>query len=92
MSEKTCATCEHFHQHYTLKSGRLMRIYCGHCTVASPKTKRPTTRACEKYAYGHPDESAFASKKYLTKEMVKYLFGMELLPTIEDDPSFSDAL
>lgn len=84
MNDKTCQTCLHFHQHYTLKCGKLLRVFYGHCVFPTAKPKRPFSKACENYIYCLPDEDAYAEKKYLTKEMLKYLLSLELLPQIED--------
>ena len=84
MNDKTCQTCLHFHQHYTLKCGKLLRVFYGHCVFPTAKPKRPFSKACENYIYCLPDEDAYADKKYLTKEMLKYLLSLELLPQIED--------
>ena len=84
MTNETCKTCVHFHQHYSLKDGKITRVFCGHCIFPKVKTKYPYTKACENYSYAPPDEEAFADKKYLTKEMIRHLFEMEFLPSIED--------
>ena len=70
MNDKTCQTCLHFHQHYTLKCGKLLRVFYGHCVFPTAKPKRPFSKACENYIYCLPDEDAYADKKYLTKEML----------------------
>ena len=84
MDDKTCKTCTRFHQHYILSEGRIIRVFCGHCTFPKIRTKRPFNKACENYSYAPPDEDAFADQKYLTKEMIRNLFRMEFLPPIED--------
>ena len=84
MTSETCKTCKNFHHHYTLSEGRIMRVFCGHCTYPKVKRKRPFDKACENYTYAPPDEDSFADRKYLTKEMIRYLFEMECLPPIED--------
>ena len=84
MDEKLCKNCTYFYQHYTFIGGKIRRIYCGHCIFSRPKNKRPLDKACENYVYGPSEEDNFASKSYLTKEMIKYLFNMEFLPPIED--------
>ena len=84
MTNETCQTCIHFHQHYSLKDGKITRVFCGHCTFTAPKPKRTFTKACDNYAYVPADEDAFADKKYLTKEMIRHLFEMEFLPAIND--------
>ena len=65
MNDKTCQTCLHFHQHYTLKCGKLLRVFYGHCVFPTAKPKRPFSKACENYIYCLPDEDAYADKKYL---------------------------
>ena len=84
MSNQTCKSCTHFHQHYSLKDGKITRVFCGHCIFPKVKSTRPYTKACENYIYGAADEDAFADKNYLTKEMIRHLFEMEFLPPIED--------
>ncbi len=85
MVDNQCKSCQHFRQHYTLDKRRIFRVYCGHCTFGKIKRKRPDTKACENFAPGFPQEDAFASKEYLSKELIQYLFRLELLPEIEDD-------
>ena len=84
MSDVTCKTCKYFRQHYILTEGRIMRVFCGHCIFPKVKSKRPYSNACENYIYAPPDEDSFVDRKYLTKEMIRCLFEMECLPTIED--------
>ncbi len=42
-------------------------------------------KACELFAPGQDQEAAFASKEYLSKELLGYLLSLELLPKIEND-------
>ena len=84
MKDKTCQTCLHFQQHYSIKNGKIIRVCCGHCFFPKVKRKQPFSKACEHYTLGPPDEDAYADKKYLTKELLKYLLTLELLPQIED--------
>lgn len=84
MNQNTCRTCEYFCQHYTFSKGRIHRVFCGHCTAGKVKTKRPYAVACEKYNYSEPDEDAFVSKEYLSKELLQHVLNMDLLPKIED--------
>ena len=85
MDKQTCQTCIHFHQHYTLKTGKLLRVFYGHCTFCGAKAKDPLRAACKNYENAPPDEDAFASKNFLTKELIKKLFEMEILPPIENE-------
>ena len=84
MKNETCGSCAHFYQHYILTEGRSMRVFCGHCAIPKIKHRKPFSKACENYVYGPPDEDAYADKKYLTKEMLKYLLNLELLPQVEN--------
>ena len=86
MNNQTCKTCLYFHQHYSLKDGQVIRVFCGHCTFPKVKTTRPFTKACGNYVPGPPDADAFASKEYLTKKMIRRLFEMDFLPQIDDCP------
>ena len=84
MDKQTCQTCVHFHQHYSLKNGKVTRVFCGHCIFPKVKSTRPYTKACENYALGSSDIDAFADRQYLTKEMIRHLFELEFLPSIEN--------
>ena len=84
MTKEICQTCTHFHQHYSLKTGKVVRVFYGHCTFASAKPVRPFKNACPNYVYGPPDEDTFVTKKYLTKELLHHFLQLELLPQIED--------
>lgn len=84
MDEKECKSCEYYRQHYTFDSRRIFRVYCGHCTLERAKRKRPDSKACESYIPGPAQEDAFASKEYLSKELLQYMLSLELLPEIED--------
>ena len=84
MQEK-CAGCRYFRQHYTLDQRRLFRVHCGHCVCEKPKSKRPTSKACSNFEQGSTQEFAFASKEYLSKELIRYMMELELLPIIESE-------
>ncbi len=84
MSEIYCKSCQHFIQHYALCNGRLIQVYCGHCTYASPKTKRPDRKACEHFAQGIKDTEHFVNREYLSKALLEKVMQMELLPEIEE--------
>ena len=84
MDEKQCKNCQHFMQHLALDNRRLFRVYCGHCTFKKAKRKLPDTKACENYITGSPPEEAFATKEYLSKELLQYILSLDLLPEIED--------
>ena len=84
MEENQCNGCQYYRQHYTFDSRRIFRVYCGHCTLERAKRKRPDSKACESYIPGPAQEDAFASKEYLSKELLQYMLSLELLPEIED--------
>ena len=84
MEQLTCSTCAYFKQHYALDERKIFRVYCGHCTALRAKGKRPDTKSCEQYIPKEPDEDAFVTKEYLSKELLAYMMEMELLPRIED--------
>ena len=48
------------------------------------KKKKPDAIACDGFTPALPDEDAFATKEYLSKELLQYLLSLELLPQIED--------
>ena len=84
MKEKTCGECQHYLRHYTFDSRRIFRVYCGHCRFGKPRRKQPDAKACENFKPGQGQEQAFASKEYLSKELLKYLLSLELMPEIEE--------
>ena len=84
MSEHKCNRCIHFKQHYALDNRSIFRVYCGHCTYPKVKRKRPDSQICEHFVLADPDEYAFATKEYLSKELLQYLFDLDLLPPIQD--------
>lgn len=86
MEENYCKNCQYFIQHYALCNGRLIRVYCGHCTHATPKAKRPDRKACEHFEQGVKDTEQFVSKEYLSKKLWDKVMSMELLPEIEEFP------
>ena len=84
MNQNTCSTCVHYLQHYVFDKRKIFRIYCGHCTYQKTKTKRPDSKTCEHYIQSEPDENAFASKEYLSKVLLDYMFKLDILPEIND--------
>lgn len=81
-----CKHCQFYHQHYALNNRRFFRVFCGYCTHGRPKTKRPDASACEHFILGVPNTDAFASREFLSKELLKYVLNLELLPEIEEYP------
>ena len=84
MEKLICKNCAHFYQHYAFDNQQIFRIYCGHCALKHPKNKKPDAPACASFVPAPPDENAFATKEYLSKELLQYLLSLELLPKIED--------
>lgn len=84
MSENTCKSCACFRQHYAFDKRQIFRIYCGHCTFPRVRRKFPDSNACENFILADPDDCAFATKEYLSKELLQYLLSLELLPEIRD--------
>ncbi len=84
MKEYSCKDCIHFRQHYILSGETLMKVYCGHCTCARSKKKKPDTAICANFLLSQSDTSAFVSKSYLTKELLQFVLDMELLPEIKE--------
>lgn len=84
MRELQCKDCCHFLQHYAFNKRTIFRISCGHCTQARAKSRRPYDKACVLFSPGAPDESAFVSKEYLSKELLNYMLSLDLLPEIEE--------
>ena len=82
MSDKYCKDCKYFLQHYTFNKRELFRIHCGHCTLNRARFKNPDTAACKNCAPGTPQEDAFVSKEYLSKQLLQYMLQLELLPEI----------
>lgn len=83
MSENQCKNCQFFLQHFTLDRRKIFRVYCGHCTFSCPKHKRPDAKACKNFIPDLPQENAFVSKEYLSKELLQYMISLELIPEIE---------
>lgn len=86
MKERICKNCKHFRQHYGLDERRLFRVYCGHCVLSRMKKKRPDTPGCEHFEQGSEPSDAFVTKAYLSRELLRYVLNMELLPEIGDEP------
>ena len=84
MSKQQCRNCQYYLQYFTLDNRKIFRVYCGHCTFSRAKRKTPDSKACENYVPGHPQENAFISKEYLSKELLQYVLNLELLPEIEE--------
>ena len=81
MENKICKECTHFRQHYGLNEKRIFKVYCGHCTRDIRRTKRPDRAACDMFEPAIK-ENTFVSKEYLSKELLRYVLEMELLPEI----------
>lgn len=89
MNNLLCRQCAHYHQHYALDNRKIFRIYCGHCMLHKPRKKLPDAIACEAFAPAPPDENTFATKEYLSKELLQYVLSLDLLPPIADGEQIS---
>ena len=85
MNEQCCKKCGHYHQHYALNQRKIFRVYCGHCMLYGKRKKLPDSAACDAFVPKLPDETAFANKEYLSKELLQYVLNLELLPQIAED-------
>lgn len=86
MDRTFCKDCQHYIQHYALGSQKLYRVYCGHCIRSAVKRKVPDAPICEHYSPCTPDPERFATKEYLSKELLRYVLDLDLLPEIEEAP------
>ena len=84
MNENYCKDCHYYLQHYTFDKRKIFRVHCGHCTFAGAKRRKPDSKACENFIPGAAQEDAFASKEYLSKELLRYALSLDLLPEIGD--------
>ena len=84
METNYCKNCAYFHQHFAFDNKKIFRVYCGHCTRTRVRRRLPDTAACDDFLPAPPDESAFVSKEYLSKELLQYLLQLDLLPQIHD--------
>ncbi len=84
MNIQRCSDCHYYLRHYTFDRRKIFRVHCGHCTFNKVRRKQPDSTACENFMPSTPQEDAFVSKEYLSKELLQYLLNLELLPKIED--------
>ena len=82
--EHRCKECQHYLQHYTLDARKLFRVFCGHCIFGSPRHRRPDAKVCDNFTPGPGQEDAFVTKEYLSKDLLRYMQSLELLPEIEE--------
>ena len=87
--DEQCKNCGHYLRHYTFDKRRIFQVCCGHCTLGRPRRKLPESKACDDFIPGSAQEDAFASKEYLSKELLKYVLSLELLPEIKKDKDSS---
>lgn len=85
MNQNTCNTCAHYLQHCAFNQRKLFRVYCGHCTYKTAKTKPPDAKICENYTQAAPDKNAFVTREYLSKALLVYILKLELLPEIHEN-------
>ena len=85
MDDKTCGMCQHFLQHYTFDKRKIFRVYCGHCRLYHAKRKRVDSKACDDFVQNIEKEDPFVTKEFLSKELLKYVLSLELLPEISNE-------
>ena len=83
MENNQCKNCQYYLEHFALNKRRLFRVNCGHCTFSRAKRKQPHAKACSNFIYAPGPEDAFASKEYLSKELLQYVLNLDLLPEID---------
>ncbi|MBP1575981.1 MAG: hypothetical protein IJC85_01895 [Oscillospiraceae bacterium] len=84
MNQDVCDTCVYYRRHYVFDQRHLFRVYCGHCTFLKAKARKPDAKSCENYIPSDPGETAFVRKEYLSKVLLEYVLGLELLPEIHN--------
>lgn len=82
MHDQLCRNYRYYLQHYTFDNHGILRVYCGHCVLGRPKHKKPDAKACEGFVPSPDQEEIFATKEFLTKELLQYVLNMDLLPEI----------
>lgn len=87
MENPQCKDCENYIQHYAFDKRKIFRVYCGHCRKNYRKRKYPHSPACEEFLPGSIDIDAFATKEYLSKELLQYMMRLDLLPPIHEAPT-----
>ena len=85
MEEKFCKDCKHFCQHYRLDETGFVRVFCGHCMLMRHKSKKSYQKICDSFEPGENMEACFVKKQYLTKELLKWVLKMDLLPEIREE-------
>ena len=91
MDNSFCNTCTHYRQHYTFDQRKIFRVYCGHCTCQKAKKVRPDQKACGNYLSSESAQNAFVTREYLSKALLEYVLGLELLPEIYDAADYLQA-
>lgn len=86
MENEQCKQCVYYRQHYVFFAGKLISVYCGHCLKKIRKKMRPDAKSCDQFEENTTALSdIFASKEYLTKELLEKVMEMDLLPEIESE-------
>ena len=85
MNVNKCKDCGNFLQHYTIGNDKIFQVYCGHCTLTSPKRRKPDAVACEHFIQASQLEDKFVSKEYLTNALLQKVLDMELFPEVEKE-------
>ena len=83
MEAYKCHQCQFFRQHYGLDDKKIFRVYCGHCTQGRKPRRKPDQIACDAFVLADKKDP-FVTKEYLSKELLRYVLEMELLPEVLD--------
>jgi len=78
-----CRNCKFFMQHYILDNGKLRWINRGHCTNGKLRDRQAFAKVCAQYEYQSPVEDGYADKEYLSKELLRKVLTMDLLPQMD---------
>lgn len=82
MEKAHCQNRHYYVRHYAIDNRRIFRVHWGHCTLDRIRLKQPGAEACGGFCPGSPQQDAFVSKEYLSKELLQYMLRLELLPEI----------
>ena len=86
MEKNVCGQCAHYYQHYAMDTRKIFKVNCEHCVMPKLRRKEPYAAACDYFEFAPPDVDAFATKEYLSKELLTYVLNLPLLPEIKDTP------
>lgn len=86
MEQTTCKECRYFTQHYSIDEEKCIWVNCGHCSRRRLKTKASLSRSCADFERREKKGDTPITKKYITKELLRYFLSLELPPDIIGEP------